>query len=310
MEINNDRKLGRGLSALLGDSPKTKESKIDSLLNGEESVQSLAMQNIIAGVYQPRKAFDDQKLTELSNSIRENGVVQPIIVRATDKNGVFEIVAGERRFRAAKMAGLVKIPAIVKDINNTQALEFAIIENVQRADLSPIEEANGYKQLMNEFEYTQDQVAKKIGRSRSHVANILRLLFLPVEVQQMLDLGKITFGHAKAIMNSEDVVDIARQIVANNWTVRDVEAFLRNSGSLAEEQGDGEEQTDKVKKPTPSSPKNKKVKNQKVRDIESQIAALFPNTVVRAEFDQQRQQGRITISFKDLAEIEELVNNL
>ena len=153
MEINNDKKLGRGLSALLGENKTKDSSRVNIPINShDESVQLISVNNLIAGVYQPRKYFDQNQLLELSNSIRENGIIQPIIVRRADGRGTFEIVAGERRFKAAKMAGLNQVPVIIKDIENTQALEFAIIENVQRTDLSPIEEAQGYKQLIREFD--------------------------------------------------------------------------------------------------------------------------------------------------------------
>jgi ParB family transcriptional regulator, chromosome partitioning protein len=303
MEINNDKKLGRGLSALLGDASKTKDIRSTATNNDNDSVQTLSVNNIIAGVYQPRKSFDQDQLLELSNSIRENGIIQPIIVRKADERGTFEIVAGERRFKAAKMAGLNKVPVIVKDIDNTQALEFAIIENVQRADLSPIEEAHGYKQLMTEFDYTQEQVAKKIACSRSHIANILRLLSLPIEVQHLLDQGKISFGHAKVIMNSENVLELAKQIVENNWTVRDIETMFRNN-RLEVEIKSG------VIKKTNSAPKNKKPQNQSIKNIELKLKTLFPESLVRVEHDKQKNKGKIMITFKDLKEIESLVDSL
>ena len=299
--MNHDKKLGRGLSALLGEASKAKDANANNSDNG--SVQLLSTNKIIAGIYQPRKSFDQNQLLELSNSIRENGIIQPIIVRKADDRGTFEIVAGERRFKAAKMAGLDQVPVIIKDIDNHQALEFAIIENVQRADLLPMEEARGYKQLMNEFDYTQEQVAKKIGCSRSHIANILRLLSLPIEVQELLDQGKITFGHAKIIMNSENAVEIARQIVANNWTVRDVETMFKNDGLEARTKSNA------IKKIKPTS-KNKKDRNQSVKNIESKLKQLFSEKLVKAEYNHQKKKGKVTIFFNDLKEMEELVDSL
>ncbi len=305
MEINNDKKLGRGLSALLGDASKSKDASRANIAtnNNDNSVQLISISNIIAGIYQPRKSFDVNQLSELSNSIRENGIIQPIVVRKADERGTFEIVAGERRFRAAKMAGLNQVPVIVKDIDNTQALEFAIIENVQRSDLSPIEEAHGYKQLISEFDYTQEQVAKKIGCSRSHIANILRLLSLPKEVQELLDQGKISFGHAKAIMNSENAVEIARQIVENNWTVRDVETMFKNDELEVEIKSSVIKKVDGVAK-------NKNNQNQSVKNIELKLKQLFAENLVKAEYNQQKHKGKITVFFKDLKEIEELVDSL
>jgi len=304
MEINNDKKLGRGLSALLGENKTKDSSRVNIPINNrDESVQLISVTNLIAGVYQPRKYFDQHQLLELSNSIRENGIIQPIIVRRADGRGTFEIVAGERRFKAAKMAGLNQVPVIIKDIDNTQALEFAIIENVQRADLSPIEEAQGYKQLISEFDYTQEQVAKKIGCSRSHIANILRLLSLPKEVQELLDQGKITFGHAKVIMNSENAVEIARQIVENNWTVRDIETMFKN------DELEVEIKSSIIKKINPTA-KNKKNQSQTVKNIELKLKQLFVENLVKAEYNQQKHKGKITIFFKNLKEIEELVDSL
>ena len=304
MEINNDKKLGRGLSALLGENKTKDSSRVNIPINShDESVQLISVNNLIAGVYQPRKYFDQNQLLELSNSIRENGIIQPIIVRRADGRGTFEIVAGERRFKAAKMAGLNQVPVIIKDIENTQALEFAIIENVQRTDLSPIEEAQGYKQLIREFDYTQEQVSKKIGCSRSHIANILRLLSLPKEVQELLDQGKITFGHAKVIMNSENAVEIARQIVENNWTVRDIETMFKN------DELEVEIKSSVIKKINPTT-KNKKNQSQTVKNVELKLKQLFAENLVKAEYNQQKHKGKITIFFKDLKEIEELVDSL
>ena len=304
MEINNDKKLGRGLSALLGENKTKDSSRVNIPINNrDESVQLISVTNLIAGVYQPRKYFDQNQLLELSNSIRENGIIQPIIVRRADGRGTFEIVAGERRFKAAKMAGLNQVPVIIKDIENTQALEFAIIENVQRTDLSPIEEAQGYKQLIREFDYTQEQVAKKIGCSRSHIANILRLLSLPKEVQELLDQGKITFGHAKVIMNSENAVEIAKQIVENNWTVRDIETMFKN------DELEVEIKSSIIKKINPTA-KNKKNQSQTVKNVELKLKQLFAGNLVKAEYNQQKHKGKITIFFKDLKEIEELVDSL
>jgi ParB family chromosome partitioning protein len=303
MEINNDKKLGRGLSALLGDASKTNSTTASPNNIDGDSVKLLSINNIIAGVYQPRKSFDQEQLSELSNSIRENGIIQPIIVRKADDRGTFEIIAGERRFKAAKMAGLNKVPTIIKDIDNIQALEFAIIENVQRADLSSIEEAHGYKQLMTEFDYTQQQVAKKIGCSRSHIANVLRLLSLPTEVQHLLDQGKLSFGHAKVIMNSENVLELAKQIVENNWTVRDIETMFKNEKLEVEIKSGG------VRKIS-SAPKNKKPQTQSVKNIELKLKTLFPESLVRAEHDKQKKKGKITIFFKDLKEVEELIDSL
>ena len=171
----SDKKLGRGLSALLG------ESKVKSPLfnpENQDAVEKINLKKIRAGVYQPRHNFEETELQDLANSIKEHGVIQPIILRKTDED-FYEIIAGERRFRAAKIANLTEIPAIVRKFSDNDALEIAIIENVQRSDLSPTEEARGYQRLIKEFSYTQEIVAKKVGKSRAHIANLLRLLTLP-----------------------------------------------------------------------------------------------------------------------------------
>ena len=306
MEINHDKKLGRGLSALLGESSNSKNiNKLTTISKGDDdsSVNFVSVNNIIAGVYQPRKLFDQNQLLELSNSIRENGIIQPIIVRKADEHGTFEIIAGERRFRAAKMVDLDKVPVIIKNIDNIHALEFAIIENIQRTDLSVIEEAYAYKQLMNEFEYSQEQTAKKIGRSRSHIANILRLLSLPSEVQELLGTGKISFGHAKAIINHENIVDVARSIIKNNWTVRELESYLKDNPSKI------------ISKNTKAknsnlSQKKKKQGNERINDIKFKLNNLLPGTIIDSEYNQQKKEGKITILFKNLEKFETLINDL
>jgi ParB family chromosome partitioning protein len=300
MKNIQEKKLGRGLSALLGDGSRLKNNNLTNEKQ-EGEVVMLPITSIIAGIYQPRKHFDQKQLDELSNSISENGIIQPIIVRKAE-GGTFEIIAGERRFKASKISGLNRIPAIIKNINNVQALEFAIIENVQRADLSVIEEAQGYRQLIIEFEYTQDQVAKKIGCSRSHIANILRLLSLPQEAQELLEQGEISFGHAKLIMNSDDTSAIARQIVANNWSVRELEIFLRDENYQEEADND---KTPVIKNKKSSSKK----KGNQAQKIENKMKKLFPENLVKADFNLSKEKGKITIFFKDLKEMEDLVES-
>ena len=233
-----EQKLGRGLSALLGESKSKKEfipfsNKIDG-----ENVDFIPLNKIIAGIYQPRQNFNQNELVELADSIKESGVIQPIILRKAEDDH-YEIIAGERRFRASKIAGLKTIPAIVKKINNHEALELAIVENIQRSDLSPIEEARGYQRLVDEFSYTQEQIAKRTGKSRSHITNLLRLLGLPENVRDLLDRGLISMGHARAIINSIDPAKLARRIIDEELTVRDVEILVRD------------EKIDKINKNTP-----------------------------------------------------------
>ena len=224
---NQDRKLGRGLSALIGES-KVKHKSLGDNSSNTDNITLINVKNITAGKYQPRQEFNEDKITELSESIKENGILQPIILRKVDEEGNFEIIAGERRFRASKKAGLKEIPAIIKKLNNHQALELAITENIQRSDLSILEEAHSYKKLMEEFSYSQEQVAKKLGKSRSHISNSLRLLKLPKNIQDLLNDDSITMGHARAILKANDQEKIAKNIIKNKLSVRDVEDIVRS----------------------------------------------------------------------------------
>ena len=214
--LKQKKGLGRGLSSLIGD---TKNKSINN---------KISISEIVRGKFQPRKIFNKENLEELSNSIRERGVVQPIIVRKSKEfNGKYEIVAGERRWLASQNAGLNEIPAVVIEADDIKALEFAIVENVQRSDLNPIEEAAGYKRLMNEFGYDQEKVGKFIGKSRAHIANCLRLLSLPKDVINLIEMGKITQGHAKVLVGLENANLLAKKIVEKKLSVRQAENLVR-----------------------------------------------------------------------------------
>jgi ParB family chromosome partitioning protein len=188
-------------------------------------VKRLPVEFIIANRANPRRTFDSEQLEELTNSIREKGVMQPLLVRPSEDPNIFELIAGERRWRAAQKAGLHDVPVIVREVGDKEALELAIIENVQRADLNPLEEAMGYGQLIEQFEYTQQDLAQVIGKSRSHVANTLRLLRLPEDVRGMVASGTLTAGHARTLITAEDPAHLARQIVAGGLSVREAEAL-------------------------------------------------------------------------------------
>ena len=208
--------LGRGLSSLIGD------SKINSTNN------KLLISDVVRSKLQPRKNFDKQYLEDLTNSIKERGVVQPIIVRKSkDISGKYEIIAGERRWLASQNAGLNEIPSIIIEADDLKSLEFAIVENVQRHDLNPIEEANGYKKLMDDFSYDQDKVAKFIGKSRAHIANCLRLLSLPDNVIQLVETNKLSQGHAKILVGLENCFVIAKKIIDKKLSVRQSENLVR-----------------------------------------------------------------------------------
>ncbi len=214
-------RLGRGLASLIGE-PANSEPRLPP--EGEQRV--VAIDQIRGGKMNPRKDFRDEELAELTESIRQKGLVQPIIVRA-DPEGGYEIVAGERRWRASQKAGLHAIPVIVRELNDQEVLELAIIENVQRADLNAIEEAGGYNELMERFGYTQERMAEVIGKSRSHVANTLRLLKLPDGVKVLVRDGRLTAGHARALIGREDADALAIRIVEQDLNVREVEALVQ-----------------------------------------------------------------------------------
>ena len=208
--------LGRGLSSLIGETKVT--NKINKLLLSE----------IIPNKYQPRKNFDENNLEDLSNSIKERGVIQPIIVRVSNSdNSKYEIIAGERRWLAARKAGLHDIPVVVTEADDLKSLEFAIVENVQRHDLNPLEEAQGYKRLINEFSYDQEKVSKFIGKSRSYITNSLRLLNLPSEVLKFIEEKKISPGHAKILVGLDNALFIANKIIEKKLSVRQTENFVK-----------------------------------------------------------------------------------
>ena len=210
------RGLGRGLSSLIGDNeirvPKNK----------------ISISSIIKNKFQPRKHFEKEALEELTNSIKERGIIQPIIVRKSkSENDKFEIIAGERRWQAAQNAGLHEVPIVEIDVDDLKSLEFAIVENVQRSDLNPIEEAMGYQRLIEEFNYDQEKVSKFIGKSRSHISNSLRLLSLPKEVQNLIETKKLTQGHAKVLVGMENANSLAKKIVDKKLSVRQAENLIR-----------------------------------------------------------------------------------
>ena len=210
------RGLGRGLSSLIGESDK-------------QSVKNkVSISSLIRGKFQPRKNFDKETLNELSQSIKERGVIQPIIVRVSkEDNDKYEIIAGERRWQAAQMAGLHEVPIVAIDADDSKSLEFGIVENVQRTDLNPIEEANGYKRLIDQFSYDQEKVAKLIGKSRAHIANYLRLLNLPKAVIESIEKGEITQGHAKILVGLENADFISKKIIKKKLSVRQAENLVR-----------------------------------------------------------------------------------
>ena len=208
--------LGRGLSSLIG------ETKIETNIN------KISISDLVSNKFQPRKIFDEDSLQDLTNSIKERGVIQPIIVRkSSDDNSMYEIIAGERRWLAAQKAGLHEVPVVITDVDDLKSLEFAIVENVQRSDLNAIEEALGYQRLIEEFSYNQEKVAQFIGKSRSHIANFLRLLSLPETVLKLVEKKKLSPGHAKILVGLDNAEFVAKKIVDKNLSVRQAENFVK-----------------------------------------------------------------------------------
>jgi len=294
-------KLGKGLSALMddgySDTPETEEMS--------NSLLELEVNKIRSGQYQPRKSFEESELGELAASIAQNGVMQPIIVRPIDVEGEvkYEIIAGERRWRASKRIGLDSVPAIIREMSDQQALELALVENVQREDLSALEEAAGYSQLIQEFSYTQEQLAGAVGKSRSHIANLLRLLSLPVEIKELLEAGRLSMGHARALMTTENAIELARQVVAKNLNVRQTERLAK-----------GEMSPPKPKPPLKSnavSPTNTVETRQaieKSEDILSLERTLSDSMGIKVQInDYGAQQGDIVLSYGSLEELDTIL---
>ena len=217
MDTNKIKKgLGRGLSSLIGET-KT-----------EININKLSISDLVSNKFQPRKVFDEENLQDLTNSIKERGIIQPIIVRkSSDNNSKYEIIAGERRWLAAQKAGLHEVPVVITEADDLKSLEFAIIEYVQRKDLNPIEEAESYKKLIDDFSYDQEKVSKFIGKSRSHIANFLRLLSLPREVLNFIKSNELTVGHAKILVGLENAVFVAKKIIEKKLSVRQAENLVK-----------------------------------------------------------------------------------
>ena len=230
MEVKNERRgLGRGLSALMADVNLDAAQKEEARPRRD---QMLPIERLFPNPDQPRRDFAPEALAELAASIREKGIIQPLIVRERiAESGTYEIVAGERRWRAAQLAQLHEVPVLIRDLSDTEVLEVAIIENIQRADLNPVEEAAAYKQLMERFGHTQEKLAEALSKSRSHIANLMRLLQLPEEVLVWLREGKLTAGHARALITAADPVAVARKVMAGGLSVRQAEDLVKDRPS-------------------------------------------------------------------------------
>ena len=279
MSTGKKKGLGRGLSALFGDE-KPKEKTQDS-----SQLSSVSIGDLSRNPYQPRQNFSEEKLEELSNSIRKNGIIQPIAVRPSKSDpGRFEIVAGERRWLAAQRAGLHEIPVRVLDLSDVESLEVAIVENIQRDDLNPIEEARGYKRLNEEFDYDHESISKLMSKSRSHISNTLRLLTLPSDVIAMLEEGTLTSGQARPLIGISNASSIAEEIVSKNYSARKVEYLTR------ERKGKKEKTID--------------TNILKTQERIQKILGLKVNIL-----NKKNNSGKITIEYKDLDQFQ-LVSDL
>ena len=278
------RGLGRGLSALMSDvaADTAPASEGGSATRAEQIVP---IEKIAPNPDQPRRDFPAQDMDDLAASIKEKGVIQPLIVRV--KSDGYEIVAGERRWRAAQMAKLHELPVIIRDYTDTEVLEIAIIENIQRADLNPVEEAAGYQQLMDKFGHTQEKLAAALGKSRSHIANLMRLLQLPKEVLDLLKDGKLTAGHARALITTENPVALARQVVKQGLSVRETERLAKGP------------------KTRPEKVKLQPAKDADTRALEGDLSA---NLGMKVSVDHKpgKESGKLTISYKTLEELDDL----
>ena len=285
-----DRKrgLGRGLSALMSDVAET-EAVVST---GPASAdRTLPIEQISPNPDQPRKRFEDSDLDDLTASIKEKGVIQPLIVRAVGGDH-YEIVAGERRWRAAQRAQLHQLPVVVREFTDVEVLEVAIIENVQRADLNPVEEAAGYRQLMDRFGHTQEKMAEALGKSRSHIANLLRLLNLPDAVLEMLRRGDLSAGHARALIPAEDPLALAQKIVKGGLSVRAAEALVKA------ERPDDNGATPKPKVSAPD-------KDADTKALEGDLSATL-GMKVSLNHKPGQEKGQMTLHYKSLEELDEL----
>ncbi|WP_337393518.1 ParB/RepB/Spo0J family partition protein [Phascolarctobacterium succinatutens] len=301
--------LGKGLGAIFGENTSP---AVEKAQEPASAAQELLIKNIAANPYQPRCNFDEEKLQELAASIKEFGVVQPVVVRKKGRS--YELVAGERRMRAAGLAGLTKVPAIVKDYDDAKMMEIALIENIQRHDLNPIEEAQGLRRLMQEFKLTQEQTAEKVGRSRSAVTNILRLLNLPEQVQKQIINGVLTMGQAKQLLGlpkPEQMCEVAEAIIANGWSSRMTEEVVRKlkEGKKLKIVRELVEEEAKNKDNKEKKPKREPTENDIFcHDFEQRLVEFLGTKVkVVPKLDEQgRQGGTIHIEYYSAEDLERI----
>lgn len=281
------KQLGRGLAALLGENNEQDIQDLDKI----RALKPVPIEHLHPGKFQPRRIIDMDHIEELAASIRDKGIIQPIIVRRHPViKAEFEIIAGERRWRAAQRAELHEVPIVIKEFTDEQALEVALIENLQRQDLSPLEEAEGYQRLMDEFGHTQEVMAKGIGKSRSHVANMIRLIALPRPVKEMLDDGRLSAGHARALLMAEDPITLAENIVARGLNVRETEKIVKEQSE--------------PRKPTRSTAPSKDA------DTVALERSLTNQLGLGVSIASKAKGGTLTISYGSLDQLDELIEVL
>ncbi|VAV87302.1 Chromosome (plasmid) partitioning protein ParB [hydrothermal vent metagenome] len=288
---NKSRGLGRGLSALL-DSTDREYANISVPTMAHD--RELPIEFLVPNPYQPRHFFDEQKSADLIRSVKDRGILQPLLVRRRGETNEYEIIAGERRWRAAQAAGLHNVPVLIREMSDAEALEIALIENIQRHDLSPIEEAMGYKRLMDEFHHTQEQLGHIVGKSRSHIANILRLLALPQSVRDLVSQGKLSMGHARALITANDAEALALRAVNEGLSVRQVESLAKGG-----------------KPPKKTATRQKTARQNKDADtiaLEKDLS-LALGLVVSIEFNSD-ESGELRLHYKTLDQLDDVCQRL
>lgn len=288
------RGLGRGLSALLGEAAEAPQAPAARTRAVEEPPTSLPIEALERNPNQPRRTFDEDALAELTASVREKGVLQPLLVRPIG-GGRYQIVAGERRWRAAQAAGVAEAPVVVRELDDREVLEIGIVENVQRADLDPVEEAFAYRALMNDFGRTQESVAQIVGKSRSHVANSMRLLNLPEPVQQMLQRGELSAGHARALLGATDPERLAAEVVAGEMSVRQTEDAVRTESAGARS------------KPRRNGGGRGAERSVDTRDLEEDLSEILG---VRVEIHDRNGRGELRLAYDSLEQLDDLCGRL
>lgn len=288
------RGLGRGLSALLGD--VATEQPLAPGAPRPAGIQMLQVAAIEPNPDQPRRHFDEEALADLARSLGERGLLQPIVVRPHPRHGGYQIIAGERRWRAAQRAQIHEIPAIVRELTDSETLELAIVENVQRQDLNAIEEAEAYQRLVNDFGHTQEALGKLVGKSRSHVANLLRLLDLPQSVRSLLADGRLSMGHARALITSPDAETLAEQVVAQDLSVRDTEALTKKAKPAGKGSG-----------PSRATPAAAPVADADIQALERQIGDILG---LKVQIEHAEKGGKVSISYSTLDQLDLICQRL